>query len=78
MRDTKLTRDYLRDLASDIRCARRDAMPDYAGKCVNEFRALWANRHGARIGKYGVPYVEVRTETAYGRESNLSFAIRVF
>jgi hypothetical protein len=35
----------LRDLVTDIRCARRDGLPDYAIKCVAEFRALWPRRH---------------------------------
>lgn len=61
--DKNLTRDYLRDLVNDIRCARRDDCPAnpllaYADKCAAEFRTLWASRHNARIGKYGVPQAE--------------------
>lgn len=53
--DAQLTRFYLRDLISDIRCARRDGMPEYALKCAEEFRALWAGRHDAKIERYGIP-----------------------
>jgi hypothetical protein len=41
----ELTRFYLHDLVTDIRCARRDDMPDYAQKVTAEFRALWTGRH---------------------------------
>jgi hypothetical protein len=58
--DTQLAFAYLRDLIVDIRCARRDhtdANPllAYADKCAAEFRRLWPVRHGAHIGRYGVP-----------------------
>ena len=51
----RAARDYLRDLAVDIRCARRDGLPSYAAECVDTFRTLWPRRHAARIDRYGVP-----------------------
>lgn len=47
---TQLNLATLRDLARDIRCARRDhceANPllGYAAQCEAEFRHLWAKRH---------------------------------
>jgi hypothetical protein len=51
----QLTRFYLQDLVIDIRCARRDGLSDYADKCLAELRSLWASRHRAFIGQYGVP-----------------------
>lgn len=52
---TSLTRAYLRDLAIDIRCARRDNLGEYARAVVREFRELWTTRHNARLSRYGVP-----------------------
>lgn len=48
--EKELAYALLKDLAVDIRCARRDhceANPllGYAEKCIVEFRALWATRH---------------------------------
>jgi len=50
--DRQLVYASLRDLANDIRCARRDhceknPLLGYASKCVAEFRVLWAIRHKA-------------------------------
>ncbi len=49
----RLALDTLRDLAVDIRCARRDGLPGYAEDCRREFRRVWALRHTARIGTHG-------------------------
>ena len=48
--DRELVYASLRDLANEIRCARRDhceANPllEYADRCIAEFRALWSSRH---------------------------------
>jgi hypothetical protein len=56
-----LRRDYIRDLVVDVRCARRDNMPEYAEKCLAEISALLANRHNFRIGKYGLPEIGGRS-----------------
>ncbi len=53
--DASLARDYLRDLAVDIRCARRDGLAEYAQKVAAEFRSLWPSRSNATIGPFGVP-----------------------
>ena len=54
-RNKQLSNDYMRDLIVDIRCARRDNMPEYADKCINEFRVLWASRQHHKISRYGIP-----------------------
>ncbi len=54
---TNLTRDYLRDIVTDIRCARRDGLTDYAKQCEGIFRILFPSRHQASIDRYGMPRV---------------------
>lgn len=65
-RQTSLTFDYLRDLISDIRTARKHKLeyPQYRDNqeiieadSIREFRKLWTKRHGARIGRFGIPEV---------------------
>ena len=54
----ELARFYLRDLAVDIRFARRNGSPEfaeYAATVTATLRALWPRRHNARITRYGVP-----------------------
>jgi hypothetical protein len=52
---SKLIRDYLRDLIVDIRCARRDGLPLYAEECEAKFRAVWPQRFGLTVDRYGLP-----------------------
>jgi hypothetical protein len=84
-----LTTDLARDLISDIRCASRDGQPEYAAACRQQLAALYRNRHGVRLDRYGWPVlpefatlpagaVEVDTETAYGSAVRLSRSVRVF
>jgi hypothetical protein len=56
--DQKLTRDFLRDLVTDIRCARQDGYLDYAKDCEVMLRLLWKDRHVVRIGRYGMPFIK--------------------
>lgn len=56
-RKVKLTFDYLRDLLTDIRCARRDGLERYAREAELEFRAYWPNRHRCEIGIWGMPVI---------------------
>jgi len=56
-----LCRDYLRDLATDIRCARLRKMPAYEAEVSACFRALWAARHRAQIDRWGVPFAPSET-----------------
>ena len=39
----------IRDLISDVRCAERDNMPEYAAKCQRELAVVWPLRN---TGKY--------------------------
>ena len=39
------TRDYIRDLVVDVRCAERDGHEDYALFCRRKVAALFARRH---------------------------------
>jgi hypothetical protein len=63
MYDCGLTRAYLRDLVTEIRCARQDARPDndladYAERRAYELRVLWRVRHAAPIDRYGTPLAD--------------------
>jgi hypothetical protein len=53
----RLVREILRDLVTDVRCAERDGLPEYAAKCRREIAILYAMRHTARLGSYGWPRV---------------------
>lgn len=53
----QLRREYLRDLVVNIRCARRDGLPDYAARTEAELRLLWRVRHTAPLTCWGVPVI---------------------
>lgn len=62
-----LTNAYLLDLVADIRTARKfqKEYPQYLANqlqierdATDEFRRLWKHRHGATIGKFGIPKAE--------------------
>jgi hypothetical protein len=69
----RLTRDNLRDLVTEIRCARRDScttndLRDYECRCVSRFRVIWGNRHNCLISRYGesIPPAQVSIESQPG------------
>ena len=53
----QLTRAYLRDLVTDIRCARRDGLYAYSLKVIVQFRELWPHRHLAKTDRHGMPKI---------------------
>lgn len=55
VKNAALTRDWLRDLIVDIRCARRDGLTGYEAKCTRAFRRIWRRRHRCVTDRYGVP-----------------------
>lgn len=48
-----LVRGILRDLVTDIRCARRDGLRVYELECIHTFRAAWPVRFTAKLDAYG-------------------------
>lgn len=62
IRAKHLTREYVRDLVVEIRCAWRDNLPNYAEKRERELSYLFSNRHGTRIDHYGMPYIPTEAQ----------------
>ena len=52
----ELRHAIIADTITDIRCAGRDGMPEYAAKCRAQLRLLLKNRHmDAGIDRFGWP-----------------------
>jgi len=48
-------RNIIRDLISDVRCAERDNLPEYAYKCRQDIKKLFPLRHTGEFNRYGWP-----------------------
>ena len=56
METKDLTRDLLRDLIVDARCADRDGLPGYGKEVRSQIGRLWHKRDtGTRLDRYGWP-----------------------
>ena len=56
--NASLIRDNIRDLISDVRCAERDGLHDYADRCRDAVRRYFRGRHSAKIDRWGGIYTD--------------------
>jgi len=53
--ENELRRFIIQDLIRDIRFAKREGFPEYAAQCRTKLAKLWAQRHIAKLDRYGWP-----------------------